>query len=273
MTSYLIIVYAILYLCKYFAVGQIFPCRSIPFRKWVYCQEKELVEIPASIKKDIKKLLLHGNRIQNTPKLDKDLLQLSNLKEINMNNNQLEKVPCLPASLVNAEFGNNNITSIKLNSLEKLQTLNLEANSLTKNSFNSKTFKDTHSLQEIIIDKNKLTSVPLYLPSTLIVLSLKHNNIKKINVEDFQHLVNLEILELENNNLKNSFIELGSFSYLKNLRKLNMKNNNLFNIPPKLPCHLKSLQISHNKIEVLYRSESEEHGGIETLKNVQVRGI
>lgn len=273
MTSYLIILYAILDLYTFFADGLISPCRKISTRKWFYCQEKELIEIPRSITKDTKKLILHGNMIKNSAKLDNELLQLANLFEVNMNYNLLDKVPCLPISLLKAEFGNNNIKSVNFSGLKKLQTLNLEANSLTTRSFNSKTFKDTHSLRQLIIDENNLSSIPSYLPSTLRVLSIKHNKIQKINVEDFQHLVKLEVLELENNNLKNIFIKLGSFSYLRNLKKLNMKRNNLISIPPKLPGQLKSLQIAYNKIEVLYKSESEDHGGMETLKNVQVKYI
>ena len=271
MTSYLIILYAILYLCTLFADGLASPCRRISSRKWVYCQEKQLIEVPSSIIKDTKKLILHGNMIKNSAKLDNKLLQLTNLVEVNMNYNLLDNVPCLPVSLLKAEFGHNNIKSVNFSRLKKLQTLNLEANSLTTSSFNSKTFKDTQSLREIIIDENKLISIPPYLPSTLRVLSIKQNKIQEINVKDFQHLVKLEVLELENNNLKNNFIKLGSFSYLKNLKKLNLKRNNLINIPPKLPGHLKSLQIAYNKIEVLYKSESVEHGGMETLKTVQVR--
>ena len=153
-------------------------------RKIVYCQDRELIDIPYGIPRDTLELQLQDNVIVNGPRLNHELYQLASLTKLDLHSNKLTSFPeRLPENLENLLIWDNDIKFVgkkPLTGLTVLQELRLDGNALTNQGLSQTTFADTKSLILLDLSNNKLTSVPEGLPQSLQFLYLKNNNIDTI---------------------------------------------------------------------------------------------
>lgn len=153
-------------------------------RRIVYCQDRELVDIPYGIPRDTLELQLQDNVIVNGPRLNHELYQLSSLTKLDLHSNKLTSFPDrLPEKLENLLIWDNDIKFVgkkPLQGLTVLQELRLDGNALTNQGLSPYSFSDTESLILLDLSNNKLTSLPEGLPPSLQFLYLKNNNIDTI---------------------------------------------------------------------------------------------
>ena len=64
-------------------------------RKRVYCNNRNLSELPRNIPADTKVLFLQDNRLTNTLQLEQELARLTKLERLEFFNNNLESIPKL----------------------------------------------------------------------------------------------------------------------------------------------------------------------------------
>jgi len=242
----------------------------------IFCQEKELKEIPSDIVwPEATTLLLYGNQIESTEQLDIHLSMFKKLQTLDMHINRLNRVPKAPTTIKKLDLDANRIKRISkdLNSLKELKVLSLRSNKLNDASFDSQTFSENNKLEEINLDYNQLEFIPKNLPLSLKKLTLKNNSIVSIQRQPLDRLVNLQFLMIEDNLITNMQIERSSFSQLNNLKDLNLQNNKLTDVPLGLPYTLKNLYLSHNQIEYI-KIEDGPHSGtlfkFEELKYVDL---
>ena len=224
-------------------------CRFDGRRKWLFCHERELERIPDDVTKTSEKLLLQNNYISEIEA--NKLLEFKNLKDVNFNNNLLERMPCLPEKLEVAEFSGNRITTLSpCSNLNNLRMLDLSFNNLTGYSLRGGFLGDLKNLQHLNFESNDLENVPAKLPTSLVFLNLKNNKIRKILKNSFLNVTELRVLSLEGNLIHE--IESHPFANLNHLSTLNLNNNLIVEVPRKLPGRLNKLLMSRNNVEYLH---------------------
>ncbi|OCT95200.1 toll-like receptor 8 [Xenopus laevis] len=182
---------------------------------------------------------------------------LSKLEELFIDHNLLCKIPQgIPSTVQTLSFSYNNIFSVSKQILSPL--INLKILFLSHNCYfgndcdqvldiEEGTFAGLAELTVLSLSFNNLTCVPSKLPASLKELYLSNNNIQTINENDFQNLVNLEVLFLSGNcprcfnanypcknqcKLISINIHPFAFQNLKNLTKLHLGSTSLRTIPP-----------------------------------------
>ena len=83
-------------------------CRCMPKTKKVYCNNRNLFEIPKNIPEDTKVLFLQDNRLENSAQLEAELQKLTQLERLMFYNNNLEKIPKLNSQYLRKLHLNNN---------------------------------------------------------------------------------------------------------------------------------------------------------------------
>lgn len=159
------------------------------------------------------------------------------------------------------DFGTNHITRVELRGLENLQRLYLNNNSI--NSLKKVSLRDLPSLSVLSMDRNTISRIgdndlsSLSQSSRLASLSFAENNISVIEAQAFEHVHQLTVLSLQNNQLSSltSSPHSGMVPYLrplKKLRVLSLARNKISNIEEgelNILSSLKELTLDHNKIE------------------------
>lgn len=227
----------------------------------MYCDNRKLKSIP-QIPSRIQQLYLQHNEIEAVNM--KSLINATNVIEINLsynrlksqkidygvftkcphlrqiylNNNELEQIPSpFSTSIERIFLGNNKINKIKEQDLQGL--VNITMLDLCNNHIDSikgKTLSKLTKLMQLNICNNKLDSLPANLPSSLMYLSLENNSISKIPDDYFTRLPNLIAIRMSQNKLEDVAI-------------------NVFNLP-----QLMELNLGHNKLKhVFYIPRSLEH--------------
>ncbi|XP_002119226.2 leucine-rich repeat transmembrane protein FLRT2 [Ciona intestinalis] len=103
-------------------------------------------------------------------------------------------------------------------------------------------------LEKLYIYSNKITSFPANLPSSLVYVSLRQNNIKFIGKTALRGLSNLRELHLDSNNITIEGLSEDAFSPAVNLQELIFTQNSLTHVPSGLPRSLISLRVANNRI-------------------------
>ncbi|CAH1726478.1 unnamed protein product [Aphis gossypii] len=156
---------------------------------------------------------------------------------INLENNNFQEIFTFPymTSLKKLSFKYNNISSMEnkaLTNLPALEELDLSYNSLS-----------SHELRQSVFRRYTRPSLPATNDPALKVLKLGFNNIHSLPPNFFQHLTNLENLEVNNNPLmvidQNTEISLG---YLTNLQVLDLSNTGISNFPTNVFSPLLNVQ-------------------------------
>ncbi|MGE5355097.1 MAG: COR domain-containing protein [Deltaproteobacteria bacterium] len=196
----------------------------------IVLRNQNLYNIPQHVfsNSEIKYLDLSNNNITILPP---EISKLNNLEFLYLNNNQLKNLPLELfglKSLKVLEIRNNNIKELPdlFSSFENIETFNCQSNPIqaVPNSL-FQMFK----LKNLIISNLNLYSISpkIGLLNNLIYLDLKGNKLQKVP-SSIGNLNKLKYLELNDNKL----IELpSSIGNLKNLSKLNLINNLFTEIP------------------------------------------
>ena len=121
-----------------------------------------------------------------------------NLKELNLSYNEIEYIKLKHNFIQDLKLHKNNLTKVDLDSLVKLNTINLWYNELLS-------WKD------------------ISLPKSIVSLELQHNKLDNIN--GINKFTNLETLKLEFNSLEDNDLE--KLSWLKNLNYISLWFNKL----------------------------------------------
>ena len=162
---------------------------------------------------DIEKDLL--NKIEVMDLSNKEIKELngveylSNLRELNLENNQLKKVNLRYNELLtNLNISNNNLERINLNFNKNLEYLNLSKNNLSK--FDTLPIS---KIKKLDLSNNNISEIKLTNMKDIISLRLKNNKLKEVNLKN-----NLKLEELDI-----SFNKIKELSYFSNLTSLDIE--------------------------------------------------
>uniref|UniRef100_A0AC34RIT6 Uncharacterized protein n=1 Tax=Panagrolaimus sp. JU765 TaxID=591449 RepID=A0AC34RIT6_9BILA len=212
---------------------------------------------------NLKTLNLANNKMTN---ITKNTFQgLYNLEVLSIQGNSLDTVDWSAFShmkrLRTLDLGTNHLTRVELRGLENLQRLYINNNSIM--SLKKIILRDLPSLSVLAVDRNHIAHIgdndlsSLSQSSRLASLSFAENNISVIEGQAFEHVHQLTVLSLQNNQLTSltSSQHSGLVPYLrplKKLRVLSMARNKIGQIDDgEINCltSLKELILDHNKIE------------------------
>uniref|UniRef100_A0A8B9VHI8 Leucine rich repeats and immunoglobulin like domains 3 n=1 Tax=Anas zonorhyncha TaxID=75864 RepID=A0A8B9VHI8_9AVES len=227
------------------------PCRCAGHL--VACSRLELSRVPERLPRGAVQLDLSHNKLSSikTGFLD----HLHSLREVKLNNNELEMIPNLGPvsanitllsltsnkianilsehlkpfqSLETLDLSNNNISELKISSFPSLQLKYLYINSNRITSMEPGTFDNlSTTLQVLKLNRNKISAIPqkMFKLSHLQHLELNRNKIKKIDGLTFQGLPALKSLKLQRNGVTR--LMDGAFWGLTNMEVLDLTFNHL----------------------------------------------
>ncbi|MGK7913230.1 MAG: COR domain-containing protein, partial [Synechococcus sp.] len=179
-----------------------------------------------------------------------ELGQLANLTRLDLDNNQLSKVPKELGQLANLTvlfLYNNQLSKVpkELGQLTNLTELFLYGNQLSEVP---QELGKLANLERLRLDINRLREVPKELGqlANLTRLDLDNNQLREVPKELGQ-LANLTVLYLYNNQLSEVPKELGQ---LVNLQQLSLENNKLSEVPKELGqlINLTELELTNNPL-------------------------
>ena len=229
---------------------------------------------------DIEKDLL--NKIEVMDLSNKEIKELngveylSNLRELNLENNQLKKVNLRYNELLtNLNISNNNLERINLNFNKNLEYLNLSKNNLFK--FDTLPIS---KIKKLDLSNNNISEIKLTNMKDIISLRLKNNKLKEVNlknnlkleeldisfnkIKELSYFSNLTSLDIEATDIEDVIvnkelkrINIGSTKFkdiefirnLEDLEDLNVSNTNITNLDLSKYKKLKSLNISDTYLE------------------------
>ncbi|XP_067897859.1 transforming growth factor beta activator LRRC33-like isoform X2 [Heterodontus francisci] len=214
-----------------------------------FCQGGRLHHVPVDLPVETEELLLNGNEIKTIK--NRSLSTYWRLHTLNLSGNQLE--------LIESGAFNHN---------RNLKDLNLKNNRIDLN------YLETHlalrtltAFTRLDLSGNRLNEVVAsYIVqnlTTLEYLSLARNFIMRLEPSTLEGLVQLRELNLENNYIFE--IESGTFEGLRSLTRLNLAHNHIPCIVDFSLYQVKTLNISHNVVELFLARESEIEFQLETL--------
>ncbi|MCY3414183.1 MAG: leucine-rich repeat domain-containing protein [Candidatus Heimdallarchaeota archaeon] len=219
---------------------------------------KYIPELPSSITElvlgDTSEEFPHIRNLQSLEYLDLSngeltslpdwISELSNLKQLDCNDNKLIKLPELPPSLETLNLDDNKLKKIELNQLPNLQKLLLSDNNIEEIS----DFSSLVSLKKLDLSNNKIKILPDFSAmANLEELNLSCNKIKVLPILSSQ--VKLWDLNLSNNQIK----MVPEVTQLKSLMNLNLENNQITELPKgitKLP-KIYNINVKNNQVSCL----------------------
>ncbi|XP_007455115.1 PREDICTED: toll-like receptor 8 [Lipotes vexillifer] len=300
--------------CEFFAeanYSRSYPCDETKQNGSVIaeCNNRQLHEVPQTVDKSVTELDLSGNFIrritnesfqglQNLTKIDLNhnvklwpqnenpavengmtitdgaFLNLKNLRELLLEDNQLQEIPVgLPKSLKELSLIQNRITVLTKKNTSGLR--NLESLYLGWNCYfacnetfavEDGTFENLTKLKVLSLSFNPLFHVPPKLPSSLTELYLSNTKIKNISQEDFKGLRNLKVLDLSGNCPRcfnapfpcipckgGASIQIHplAFQTLTQLRYLNLSSTSLRKVPATWFDNMRHLKVLHLEFNYL----------------------
>lgn len=200
------------------------PCRCLG--GLLDCSRQRLARLPEPLPPWVARLDLSHNRLSFIKA--SSMSHLQSLREVKLNNNELETIPNLGPVSTNISLlslAGNKIVEIlpeHLKQFESLETLDLSSNIISE----LKTALPPLHLKYLYINSNRVTSMePGYfdnLANTLLVLKLNRNRISALPPKMFK-LPQLQHLELNRNKIKN--VDGLTFQGLGALKSLKMQRN------------------------------------------------
>nr|XP_060615734.1 uncharacterized protein LOC132765469 [Anolis sagrei ordinatus] len=223
--------------------------------KTLYLAENEITNIPAGIflgLPNLEWLDLSKNKLDSAGLHPEVFKNLTKLKRLNLDGNQLTTVPALPSSLQELKMNDNNLERLQRHDFQglfKLLTLELEGNQLHDGNVLPTAFKPLGRLIYLRLDRNHFRAIPSGLPASLQELHLDSNRIEEVPESILNKTLNLTVLVLSNNKLQEDRIAPRAWIDLPKLEALDLSHNRLALVPSFLPRHLKQLTLHHNCIE------------------------
>ena len=241
-------------------------------RNTVYCNERNLNQIPNGIPETTIVLHLQRNNIRSGKTVNNNLSALKSLKRLNLYENKLTSVPSgLAETLEYIDFRSNHIKfvdKLSLKGMSSLKELYLSKNNITNQGLLAQVFKDTHNLEVLDLSKNLLTQFPKNLPKSLQVLQLNKNQINFISFNATQRLKDLTELGLSENRIIQTMVAHGALFRLTSLVTLDLSRNQLTQVPVELPPRLEQLLLGSNKLEYIFNKENSQHGSLNSVKTL-----
>lgn len=226
------------------------PCRCLG--DLLDCSRQRLAHLPEPLPSWIARLDLSHNRLSFIKA--SSLSHLHSLREVKLNNNELETIPNLgpvTANVTLLSLAGNKIVEIlpeHLRQFRSLETLDLSGNNISE----LKTALPPLQLKYLYINSNRVTAMePGYFDSlahTLLVLKLNRNRISALPPKMFK-LPQLQHLELNRNKIKN--VDGLTFQGLGALKSLKMQRNGVTRLMDGAFWGLSSmeiLQLDHNNL-------------------------
>nr|XP_019598023.1 PREDICTED: leucine-rich repeats and immunoglobulin-like domains protein 3 isoform X2 [Rhinolophus sinicus] len=226
------------------------PCRCLG--ELLDCSRQRLVRLPEPLPPWVARLDLSHNRLSFIKA--SSLSHLQSLREVKLNNNELETIPNLgpvSANVTLLSLAGNRIVEIlaeQLKQFQSLETLDLSSNNIS----DLKTAFPPLQLKYLYINSNRVTSMePGYfdnLANTLVVLKLNRNRISAIPPKMFK-LPQLQHLELNRNKIKN--VDGLTFQGLGALKSLKMQRNGVTKLMDGAfwgLSNMEILQLDHNNL-------------------------
>uniref|UniRef100_A0A3B4D1N0 Uncharacterized protein n=1 Tax=Pygocentrus nattereri TaxID=42514 RepID=A0A3B4D1N0_PYGNA len=182
-------------------------------------------------------------------------VNLTKLKRLTLDGNDLVTIPRLPPSLEELRINDNKINqlmSFKLPvGLSNLLVLELTGNILYEGSVELWAFRPLKVLKHLKLDNNRFSSIPNGLPRSLEDLRMSHNQIVEVQDHVLNKSVHLRVLDLSHNLLRENSFYPGAWINLPKLEALDMSHNQLSVVPPYLPRVLRQLSLQHNHIRAI----------------------
>ena len=241
-------------------------------RNTVYCNGRNLSQIPYGIPETTIVLHLQQNNISNDKIANENFSALKRLKRLNFYQNKLTSVPSgLAKTLEYIDFRSNSIKyvgKLSLKGMSSLKELHLGENNITNQGLLAQVFKDTQNLEVLDLSKNLLNKFPKNLPKSLQVLRLNKNRIHFISFNATGRLKDLTLLDLSENRIIQTMIAHGALFKLTSLVTLDLSRNQLTQMPVGLPPRLEQLLLGSNKLEYIFNKENSQHGSLNSVKTL-----
>ena len=237
-------------------IGKCTQLETLLLGEKFYEEKRELVrnkltEFPDAVLQltNLKTLNLSHNQITCIPGA---IGQLSHLTLLDLSSNQITQIPDAISKLSNLTWllvSSNQITSIPdaIGQLSNLTLVNLSSNQITSIP---EALGQLSNLTQLYLSSNQITSIPEALGklSNLTQLDLWNNQITSIP-EALGQLSNLTQLDLSDNQITSIPEDLGQLS---NLKQLNLSNNQIEKIPEGLETlpKLEKLDLRRNPLPI-----------------------
>ncbi|XP_064812087.1 extracellular matrix protein 2 [Oncorhynchus masou masou] len=176
---------------------------------------------------------------------------LTRLRRLNLDDNQLTRIPLLPPSLGELTMNGNKITRLSpysFKGLFHLLSLELEDNLFHDGNVSPLTFKPLKRVQYLCMNMNRFRSLPLGLPRSLQELRMRDNQLQEVPEGVLSELAKLRVLDLSHNLLHEGTISNRAWVKLTSLEALDLSHNSLTSVPLYLPRPLRQLTLQHNSI-------------------------
>ncbi|XP_036154069.1 leucine-rich repeats and immunoglobulin-like domains protein 3 isoform X3 [Myotis myotis] len=226
------------------------PCRCLG--DLLDCSRLRLAHLPEPLPPWVARLDLSHNRLSVIKASSTSHLQ--SLREVKLNNNELETIPNLgpvSANITLLSLAGNRIAEIlpeQLKHFQSLETLDLSSNNISE----LKTAFPPLQLKYLYISSNRITSMEPgcfdNLANTLLALKLNRNRISAIPPKMFK-LPQLQHLELNRNKIKN--VDGLTFQGLGALKSLKMQRNGVTRLMDGAfwgLSNMEILQLDHNNL-------------------------
>uniref|UniRef100_A0A2K5XUL7 Leucine rich repeats and immunoglobulin like domains 3 n=1 Tax=Mandrillus leucophaeus TaxID=9568 RepID=A0A2K5XUL7_MANLE len=210
------------------------------------CSRQRLARLPEPLPPWVARLDLSHNRLSFIKA--SSISHLQSLREVKLNNNELETIPNLgpvSANITLLSLAGNRIVEIlpeHLKEFQSLETLDLSSNNISE----LKTAFPPLQLKYLYLNSNRVTSMESgyfdSLANTLLVLKLNRNRISAIPPKMFK-LPQLQHLELNRNKIKN--VDGLTFQGLGALKSLKMQRNGVTKLMDGAFWGLSNMEILH----------------------------
>jgi len=170
---------------------------------------------------------------------------LTRLQILDLSSNDIKSIQRnLLQSQVNLEelyLLGNQISAIEsgaFRALANVQTIDLGENNLA--ALSADVFETSPYLEFLYLDNNQLTSVPQLSLASLKQLWLTANNIEGIDLNAFDGMMGIQVIDLKSNEL--TFFEAAPFERLNSLEQIFVENNKIESMDPNLFTRLPLLK-------------------------------
>uniref|UniRef100_A0A3B4CXI9 VWFC domain-containing protein n=1 Tax=Pygocentrus nattereri TaxID=42514 RepID=A0A3B4CXI9_PYGNA len=252
------------------------PAGCLLYESLIACGSTGLTHLPLIKDTGLRILYLSDNKISKIPtrafaglpnlewldlsknKLDdfslgQDVFKnLTKLRRLNLDGNNLTKVPPLPPSLLELKINDNKLSGLTPHSfrgVSQLLTLELEDNEFHDGNVSPLAFRNLGKLIYLRLDDNDFRAIPSGLPTSLQELRLSDNQIEVVHAGLLNKTVNLRVLNLSHNKIREDRIAPRAWIHLRKLESLDLSYNKLVHVPSFLPVGLRQLMLHHNQIE------------------------